>query len=124
MEELDGVGVEGEALELLDEALRKDVFEVEDVQGDVDHRADEDQASKEGNDAHHSPILSLNTDLASEGYSSKSVLSCPPPLHRQCDSWWQQSHKVTSRGETGSALPRSSAPESSTAPEKGANVDG
>ena len=77
MEELDGVGVEGEALELLDEALRKDVFEVEDVQGDVDHRADEDQASKESNDAHHSPILSLNTNLASEDYSSKPLCLAP-----------------------------------------------
>ena len=63
MEELDGVGVEGEALELLDEALREDVVEVEDVQGHVHHRADKDQSSKEGNDAHHSPILSLNSDL-------------------------------------------------------------
>ena len=63
MEELDGVCIEGEALELLDEAFREDVVEVEDVQGHVHHRADEDQASKEGDDAHHSPILSLNTDL-------------------------------------------------------------
>ena len=63
VEELEGVGVEGEALELLDEALREDVVEVEDVQGHVHHRADKDQSSKEGNDAHHSPILSLNSDL-------------------------------------------------------------
>ena len=63
VEELDSVAVEGEALELLDEALREDVVEVEDVQGHIHHRADEDQYSKEGNDAHHSPILSLNTDL-------------------------------------------------------------
>ena len=63
MEELDGVGVEGETLERLDKALREDVVEVEDVQDHVHHRADEDQASKEGNDSDHSPILSLNTDL-------------------------------------------------------------
>ena len=63
MEELDGVGVEGEALELLDEALREDVVKLEDVQGHVHHRADEDQAGKEGDDSDHSPILSLNTDL-------------------------------------------------------------
>ena len=63
VEELDGVAVEGEALELLDKALREDVVEVEDVEGDVHHRADENQAGKEGNDTHHSPILSLNTDL-------------------------------------------------------------
>ena len=63
MEELDGVGVKGETLELLDKALREDVVEVEDVQDHVHHRADEDQASKEGNDSDHSPILSLNTDL-------------------------------------------------------------
>ena len=63
MEELDGVGVEGEALELLDEALREDVVEVEDVQDQVHHGANEDQPSKESNDAHHSPILSFKTDL-------------------------------------------------------------
>ena len=65
VEELEGVGVEGESLEHLDEAVGEDVVKVEDVQGDVHHRANEDEASEEGNDAHHSPISSLNTDLES-----------------------------------------------------------
>ena len=63
VEELDGVGVEGEALELLDEVIREDGVEVEDVQGDVHHSANEDETRKEGNNAYHTPILSLNTNL-------------------------------------------------------------
>ena len=63
VEELDGVGVEGEALELLDEVVREDGVEVEDVKGDVHHSANENETHKEGNDAYHTPILSLNTNL-------------------------------------------------------------
>ena len=67
MEELDGVGVEGETLELLYEVFREDCIEVEDVQGDVHHGANEDETRKEGNDAYHTPILSLNTNLTRRG---------------------------------------------------------
>ena len=67
VEELDGVGVEGETLELLYKVVREDVVEVEDVQGDVHHGANEDETRKEGNDAYHTPILSLNTNLTRRG---------------------------------------------------------
>ena len=42
----DGVGVEREALEVLDKVLGEDFVEVEDVDCDVHDRADEDQAGK------------------------------------------------------------------------------
>ena len=64
-EEFDGVRVEGEALELADEALRERVLKVNNVQGDVHQRADEDESSKEDDDTDHNPILNLDTNLKS-----------------------------------------------------------
>ena len=63
VEEFDGVGVEREALEVLDKVLGEDFVEVEDVDRDVHDRADDDQAGKEGDHSHHAPITSFNIDL-------------------------------------------------------------
>ena len=63
VEEFDGVGVEGEALEVLNKVLGEDFVEVEDIDRDVHDRADEDQAGKEGDHSHHAPITSFNIDL-------------------------------------------------------------
>ena len=67
LEELDGVGVEREALEVLDKVLGEDFVEVEDVDRDVHDRADDDQAGKEGDHSHHAPITSFNIDLTKRG---------------------------------------------------------
>ena len=67
MEEFDGVGVEREALEVLDKVLGEDFVEVEDVDRDVHDRADDDQAGKEGDHSHHAPITSFNIDLTKRG---------------------------------------------------------
>ena len=85
-EEFDGVRVEGEALELPDEALREHVLKVKDVQGDVHQSADEDQASKEDDDTDHNPILNLNTNLKSCLRLKKIVVSPGSPFHLQCGS--------------------------------------
>ena len=87
-EEFDGVRVEGEALELADEALREHVLKVKDVhvQGDVHQRADEDESSKEDDDTNHNPILSLDTNLKSCLWLKKIVVSPGSPFHLQCGS--------------------------------------
>ena len=67
VEEFDGVGVEREALEVLDKVVGEDLVEVEDVDRDVHDRADDDQAGKEGDHSHHAPITSFNIDLTKRG---------------------------------------------------------
>ena len=81
MEEFDGVGVEGEALEVPDKVVGEDFVEVEDVDRDVHDRADDDQAGKEGDHSHHAPITSFNIDLRKRGsgsisFSSACLLIC------------------------------------------------
>ena len=72
MEEFDGVGVEREALEVLDKVLGEDFVEVEDVDRDVHDCADDDQAGKEGDHSHHAPITSFDIDLRKRGSGSIS----------------------------------------------------
>ena len=78
MEEFDGVGVEREALEVLDKVVGEDFVEVKDVDCDVHDRADDDQAGKEGDHSHHAPITSFNIDLTKRGSGliSFSSIAC------------------------------------------------
>ena len=68
LEELDGVGVEREPLEVLDCLLWEDVVEQKDVDDHVDQSARNDEDTKEYDHSDHNPVARFKKDLMTERF--------------------------------------------------------